>query len=148
MIRDRWVGRSWGWHKMIHHGLIHFLVTLSPNISEQFYTSPWYAGIQPQLHSWESKRQRRLSRSTRCSTAFPKRCLAISAGFDKHVPSRIGTTDESEIMPQGQLSSTKSTLGLPDEYRLLQPRVSTLIKRCRADGCLQIWLLQPDKYWR
>lgn len=58
MIRDRWVGWSWGWHKMIHHGLIHSLVTFSPNVSEQFYTLPWYAGSRPQPHSQESKRQR------------------------------------------------------------------------------------------
>lgn len=56
MIRDRWVGKSWGWHKMIHHGLIHSLVTHIPNVSEQFCTLTWYAGSRPRLHSRESKR--------------------------------------------------------------------------------------------
>lgn len=55
MIRDRWVGRSWGWHKLIHCGLIHSLVTLSPNVSGQFYTLPWFAGRRSRLHSRDSK---------------------------------------------------------------------------------------------
>lgn len=148
MIRDRWVGRSWGWHKVIHHGLIHSLVTLSPNVSEQFYTLPWYAGSRPRLHSRESKRQRHhwLPLRARAAAVFPQRFLAVTAGSDKHEPSRISTTDESEIVPRGELSCTNSNPVLPDDYRLVQPRVSALIKRCRAEGCLQIWVRQSDKY--
>lgn len=57
MISDRWVGRSWG-RKLIHCGLIHSLVTLSPKVSGQFYTPPWYAGSLSGLHSRDSKETR------------------------------------------------------------------------------------------
>lgn len=110
MLRDRWGGRSWGCHKLIHCGLIHSLVTLSPNVSEQFYTLPWYAGSQSRLHSRESERQGHhwLPLRAECGTLFPQRCLAVTAGSDKHEPGRISTTDESEIGPRGELSCANS----------------------------------------
>lgn len=54
-IRDRWVGLRWGWNKMIHHCLIHSLVTLIPNVSEWFYGLSSWAGWLPWLHMPESK---------------------------------------------------------------------------------------------
>ncbi|CAK6974064.1 Hypothetical predicted protein, partial [Scomber scombrus] len=59
----------------------------------------------------------------------------FTVGSDKHVPSRVSTMDESEIVPRGELSCTNSNPVLPDDYRLLQqPVVDALIKRCRAEG--------------
>lgn len=88
MIRDRWVGRSWGWHKLIQRGLIHSVVTLSPDVSGLFHT----------LHlRWQSlsvtlsrtKEKERLPASSHCrGLAFPQWRVAVTAGSDKHEPGK------------------------------------------------------------
>ena len=39
---------------------------------------------------------------------------------ETNVPSRISSTDESVIVPRGELSTTNSTSVLPDDYCLLR----------------------------
>lgn len=133
MIRDKWVGRKLGgWQKMIHHGLIHSSVTLSPNVSEPFYTRPWYAGTGPLLHSGKSKRQRQPRLPLPTSPWAP---LTVK---HNHVPGRIRSALQSEVLPRGELSCANSGPVLPDDHRLLQQTVRALIRLCRAQGYLRI----------
>lgn len=72
-----------------------------------------------------------------CQSTTSQRFLSITANSDKHVPSRVSTTEESRVLPRGELSCINLNSVMPDDYQLLQARASALIKHSRPVGCLR-----------
>lgn len=135
-ITDRWVGRSWGWQKMIHHGLIHSLVTLSPNVSEQFDTLLWYAGSGPPLSLSGVRKGSGTSGFLPRSPSPPRLPFPLQAQTNTN-PAVSVQQMSLKLCLEASFHVLTQTAATPDDYRLLQPRTIALIKHSRAEGCLQ-----------
>lgn len=128
-----------GWHKMIHHGLISLFWSL--------WILMFWSNLCHPLDILTVALNFSLSTQTfKCTTGLlseyyipvsPQRFLSITANSDKHVPSRVSTTEESRILPRGELSCINLNSVMPDDYWLLQARASALIKHSRPVGCLR-----------
>ncbi|KAK1880553.1 Delta-1-pyrroline-5-carboxylate dehydrogenase mitochondrial [Dissostichus eleginoides] len=70
-------------------------VQKSPPVKSEHYfkSDPWasLSGVKiAKRHRWLPSAEHAVA------PVFPQRCIAVTAGSDKHVPSRSRTTDESE----------------------------------------------------